>query len=74
LIFFYLFLKETYLYKYWLEYKAEEVLRGDLRYSKLLGAQQNVTEEQWEHVTYTKRGRRSIQRHTFMMGSHCKLI
>ncbi|KAI8889125.1 hypothetical protein K501DRAFT_329466 [Backusella circina FSU 941] len=52
------------------EYKAEEVLRGDLRYSKLLGTEQTATEEQWEHVTYTKRGRRSIQRHTFMMGSN----
>ncbi|GAN05358.1 hypothetical protein MAM1_0089c04828 [Mucor ambiguus] len=61
------------------EYKQEEVLKGQLRYSKLMGSDGHVEKDAfgleetglpYQHIVTTKRSknRRSTQRHTFMMG------
>lgn len=57
------------------EYDQDEVLRGQLRYSKLLGSSPSTgrlgddDDQPYEHTVVTKRSknRRSIQRHTFFM-------
>lgn len=54
------------------EYLQEDVLKGQLRYSKLVGSTASPTTEnldEYQHQVTTKRSknRRSIQRHTFFM-------
>lgn len=60
------------------EYKQEEVLKGQLRYSKLMGSDGHVEKDAfgldetglpYQHTVTTKRSknRRSTQRHTFFM-------
>ncbi|KAG2236501.1 hypothetical protein INT48_000801 [Thamnidium elegans] len=53
------------------EYLQEDVLKGQLRYSKLVGSTTSPTEnlDEYQHQVTTKRSknRRSIQRHTFFM-------
>ncbi|KAI9265871.1 hypothetical protein EDC94DRAFT_658159 [Helicostylum pulchrum] len=53
------------------EYLQEDVLKGQLRYSKLVGSTASPTEnlDEYQHQVTTKRSknRRSIQRHTFFM-------
>lgn len=54
------------------EYNEDEVLKGQLRYSKLVGSTPSTpdtNEEEYHHQVSTKRSknRRSIQRHTFFM-------
>lgn len=55
------------------EYNQDDVLKGQLRYSKLVGSTPSTdTDDEYQHQVTTKRSnnRRSIQRHTFfMMGS-----
>lgn len=55
------------------EYLQEDVLKGQLRYSKLVGSTASPVVEntdEYQHQVTTKRSenRRSTQRHTFMMG------
>lgn len=52
------------------EYDQDEVLKGQLRYSKLVGSTPSTdNNEEYHHIVTTKRSknRRSIQRHTFFM-------